>query len=399
MIQDFFDIIENAMKNLGKSKTRTILTLLGVIIGIAAIVSLISVGNGLNRAVESQLQELGSNTIFVIPGSSMSFGSVKLTNADLSFMKNTRGVTDVAPIYATNAVMEFNGKKVNVQVSAVDATNADVFQGTSTFQVAEGRMLSSNESGSIIIGNTLANDFFDKKIEIRKQVLINGQIYKVIGILKPQQQAFGGGFNGSGSTFMSLEAFKRIEPNPFPGIIFVKTSGKDNVEDAADEIKEYMTDKYGEGSVTVSSSEKILEQVNQILSLITIFLAGVGAISIIVGSFGIANAMITTVLERTREIGVMKALGASNSKVLAMFLVEAGFIGAIGGIIGVGLGYLLAIIVAFIGQLSGFALSASISWELSLGALIFSMLVGMGSGFFPALRAANMDPVNALRYE
>lgn len=394
-----FDLIENSLRNLGRAKIRTLLTLLGVIIGISAIVSLMSVGNGLSASVETQLAELGSNTIFVIPSGSSFVRNTRVTPADISFMENVPGVTQVAPIYATSAILEFNKQKINVQVSAIDSKNSNIFQNTGSFNVAEGRFVNANESGSIIIGDKIANGFFDKKVDIKKLVTLNGEEYRVIGILAPQNQSFGGGFNGSSNVFMSLDAFKRIVPNPKAGIIFVKTISAESVNLAASDIKEYFEDKYGEGVVTVSSAEQILEQVQTILGLITIFLTGVGGIAILVGGVGITNSMVTSVLERTREIGIMKALGASDKIILSIFLLEAAFIGAVGGVIGVIVGYTLAIIIALIAELSGFAISAEISLEITLGALLFSMIIGMLAGYFPALRASKMDPVNALRYE
>ncbi len=393
------DLIENSLRNLGRAKIRTLLTLLGVIIGISAIVSLMSVGNGLSVSVENQLAELGSNTIFVIPGGSSFVRSTKITTSDITFMESTPGVTAVAPIYSTTGIMEFNKQKISVQVTAVDSSDSDIFQNTGTFTVAEGRFINPNESSSIIIGDKLAKEFFEKKIELKKLITLNGESYRVIGILAPQNQSFGGGFNGSSNVFMSLDAFKRLNPNPSPGIIFVKTISAESVNLAASDIKEYFEDKYGEGLVTVSTADQILEQVQTILGLITIFLTGVGAIAILVGGVGITNSMVTSVLERTREIGIMKALGASDQIILSIFLLESAFIGAVGGVLGIIVGYGIAMLVAFIGQLSGFALNASISVEITLGALIFSMIIGMGAGFFPALRASKMDPVNALRYE
>ena len=130
-----------------------------------------------------------------------------------------------------------------------------------------------------------------------------------------------------------------------------------------------------------------------------VMIAGIAGISLVVGGIGIMNAMITSVMERTREIGIMKALGASNNKILAIFLLESLFIGAIGGLIGIIVGYLLAVVIAAVGTAAGFGLIAYFGWEIMIGALLFAMVVGGVSGLLPAIRAANMDPVTALRYE
>ncbi len=402
------DTVEVSAKNLRRAGIRTFLTLIGVIIGIAAIVSLLSIGQGLSVAVEQQFEQLGSNTIFVIPGSA-SVGSgnssyglrPQISDADISRIESTRGVESAIPIYARSAVMEFNNQRINVSINAVEAKKADLFQNTGFMDVEEGTMIAKNDSSGILIGNSVAYDTFDRDLSIRKKVLLNGVEFDVRGILKKQNSSFGGGPSTGSTIYMSLDAFNRLDPASTisPSIVFVKTYTKEDVTDAAEKIKKDLERKYGEKSFTVYSSDQILEQINQILSLITIFLAGVGGISLIVGGIGIMNAMITSVMERTKEIGVMKALGASNNKILTIFVLEAGFIGGIGGIVGIIVGYALASVIAVVGTATGFNLVAYFGMEITIGAFIFSMLVGMVSGIIPAIRAAQLDPVNALRYE
>jgi len=395
-----FDVLENSVKNLRRAGMRTVLTLIGVIIGIAAIVSLLSIGQGLNVAVEKQFQSLGTNTIFVVPGAAArGLSVVKITDNDITQLEGVRGVESVVPIYGSAAILEYNGERINVQVSAADAEKSSIFDSTGYFEVAEGRTFSKNDSSAVLIGDKIANTYFKREINPRKIVYINGQQFTVIGIMKPQAQSFGGGPNTGTSVFMSLDAFNRIAQNVTPSIIFVKTYSGDDVSYAVDEIKDYLNKKYGKDSILVSSAADLLEQVNSVLGLITLVIAGIGGISLIVGGIGIMNAMITAVLERTREIGLMKALGASNQRIMIMFILEAGFIGMIGGIIGLFVGYGLSFLISFIGVSSGFALNAVISMEITVGAILFALIIGIVSGLLPAIRAANLDPVVALRYE
>ncbi|MFA6065128.1 MAG: ABC transporter permease [archaeon] len=395
-----FDVLENSIKNLRRAGMRTVLTLIGVIIGIAAIVSLLSIGQGLNVAVEQQFQSLGSNTIFVIPGAAArGLAGVKLTDNDLTQLEGIRGVNAVVPIYGAAAILEYNGQKINIQVSAADAEKSSIFDSTGYFDVAEGRTFYKNDSSAVLIGDKIASTYFDRTITPRKIVLINGVPFTVIGIMKPQAQSFGGGPNTGTSVFMSLDAFNKIAKNISPSIIFVKTDSGSDVSYAVTEIKDYLDKKYGEKSVTVSSADDLLKQVNAILGVITLVIAGIGGISLIVGGIGIMNAMITAVLERTKEIGLMKALGAANQRILIMFILEAGFIGLIGGIIGVVIGYSLSALIALLGTSSGFALTAVMTPEITIGSLIFALIIGIVSGLLPAIRAANLDPVVALRYE
>jgi len=398
------DVVEVSVKNLRRAGIRTYLTLIGVIIGIAAIVSLLSVGQGLNVAVEEQFQSLGSNTIFIIPGAASMSGSsgtsISITQTDLSQIEGLKGVSDVIPIYAGSATIEYRNEKAGITIYAMDASKADAFSDTGFMTVSEGRELTSNDSGGILIGDTISKDLFSRALETRKIVLINGVEYKVVGILKKESQSFGGGPSSNTTVYMSLEAYKRIFTSELsPSIIFAKTFTRDDVEEAAEEVKDLLEDKYGEKSVSVYSSDQLLDSINSVLGIVTLFLVGIGGISLIVGGIGIMNAMITSVMERTKEIGLMKALGASNNRILMIFLLEASFIGAIGGAIGIVIGFGLSILVSLVGTAIGFSLVAYIGPEIAIGALIFSMFVGMISGILPAINAAKLDPVVALRYE
>lgn len=393
-----YDLITESIKNLKRARVRTYLTLLGVVIGIAAIVSLVSIGSGLSVSVESQLDQLGAETILVIPGGIQNIRT-KLTQDDVDDIKRISGVFSVVPIYTDSAVIEFNGEKVNLSINATDPKDSEIFDGTGFFDVSEGRFFERNESTAVLIGNNVGKNLFDRDIGLRKQIKINGENFKVIGILKAQAQSFEGGPDTGNTIYMSLDGFRRVSDSVNPGIIFVKADSKNNVSEVVDEIKEHFKKKYGEGSVNALSTEQILDTINSLLGVLTVFVMGLAGISLVVGGIGIMNAMITSVLERTKEIGLMKALGATNNKILIMFLLEAAFIGLVGGIIGILVGFGLAEIIAIIGTESGFALTAVKSIDIIIGAMFFSMVVGIGSGLYPAIRASKLDPVDALRYE
>lgn len=394
------DTTIHALKNLRREGVRTFLTLIGVVIGIAAIVALLSVGQGLNQAVETQLSQLGSNTVYVIPGnpfSGSSFSKISITQNDLDQIKSISNVSDVIPMYLTPVNITFGKDNYGATALGIDPIEGKVFVDLGYYEVTDGQWLSKGDSSSILIGDKLATDAFDKEISIRKILLLNGQEFKVGGIITQKIQ--GSDVSSSNLVMMSVDAIKKLDPTIGPSETWIRTTSASDVTEVADKIKKYFDRKYGEKSVYVITSDQLLDQVNSIFGLITIFLVGIGSISIIVGGVGIMNAMVTSVVERTKEIGIMKALGASNFRILAIFLLESAFIGAIGGIIGIAIGYGLSIIVAVIAQASGFPLEAGITWEITLGALAFSMLLGMASGALPAWRAANLDPIEALRYD
>jgi putative ABC transport system permease protein len=394
------DTTIHALKNLRREGIRTFLTLIGVIIGIAAIVALLSVGQGLNQAVATQLSQLGSNTVYVIPGNPFSGGSfskINITQSDLDKIKSISNVTDVIPMYMTPVNVTFGKDNYGATALGIDPVEGKVFVDLGYYEVTDGQWLSKGDSSTILIGDKLATDAFEKEINIRKILLLNGQQFKVGGIITQKIQ--GSEVGSSNLIMMSVDAIKKLDPTIGPAETWIRTSSASDVTGVADKLKTYFDRKYGEKSVYVISSDQLLDQVNSIFGLITLFLVGIGSISIIVGGVGIMNAMVTSVVERTKEIGIMKALGASDFRVLAIFVLEAGFIGMIGGIIGIIIGYGLSILVAIIGAQSGFPLEAAINWEITLGTLAFSMILGMVAGAIPAYRAARMDPIEALRFE
>jgi putative ABC transport system permease protein len=319
------------------------------------------------------------------------------TKIYLDKIKSISNVTDVIPMYMTPVNVTFGKDNYGATALGIDPLEGRVFVDLGYYEVTDGQWLSKGDSSTILLGDKLATDAFDKEISIRKILLLNGQQFKVGGIITQKIQ--GSEVGSSNLIMMSVDAIKKLDPTIGPAETWIRTTSASDVAGVADKLKTYFDRKYGEKSVYVISSDQLLDQVNSIFGLITIFLVGIGSISIIVGGIGIMNAMVTSVVERTKEIGIMKALGASDFRVLAIFVLEAGFIGMIGGTIGILIGYGLAILVAIIGAQSGFPLEAGITWEITIGALLFSMLLGMVAGAIPAYRAARMDPIEALRFE
>ncbi len=394
------DTTIQSLKNLKREGLRTFLTLIGIVIGIAAIVSLISVGAGLTNFVEEQFEGIGANSIFVVAGDAFDMSAttaVKITQRDMSYVRSLSRVESVIAEYAMPAVMDYRGEKSNVMFVTLDDEGFDMFMDLDYIEIIEGRMIEPNESTGIMIDDRLAKRVFEREIDLRNTITLNGEQYRVIGIFKMSISM--PGMMGGGIAMSSFNGYSRIGDVDNPIELIVRTFSVDDVEFVAEEIEEYFERQYGKRSVTVLTSDQMIEQLDDMMSLITLVLAGIAGISLLVGGIGIMNAMITSVMERTKEIGVLKALGASNNKILTIFLLESAFIGMIGGLLGIILGFGIALLIGLVGAETGLPLSITIDWRLFAGALLFSMIVGMLSGFYPALKAAKMDPIEAMKFE
>lgn len=409
------DSIKFALDSLTSKSLRSWLTILGVVIGVSTIIAIISVGQGMQDAVESQLNSLGNDVIQIIPGvesgmaSSIMPGAIAkeagdLTDDDVKNIKTVEGVLYVSPQILGMVKIKYSNEESNTQVQGIDEN----WKYVTTKELETGRFLTSNDKGVALVGSMLAKDRFEKPILIGSQIKIEDKPFKVIGILKES-----GGTKGmieDNMIFISLDdagEYALLGKDKY-STIEVKAD-KEKIEEIAVKIEEKLMLTRGVTEKTrdfnVFSPKTLASVASNITGIISLFLGGIAAISLLVGAIGIANTMFTSVTERTRQIGILKAIGCSNKEVTKLFLIEAAIIGLIGGILGIFLGFIVSgvigeIGIAFLpkGGMIGRSLVSIKPW-LIVFALAFSILIGIVSGILPARRAANLQPVEALRYE
>ena len=400
------DYFRFCAKGIVQRKTRSYLTILGIVIGIMAIVGLISIGVGMQVYMKEQVGKMGANKIIMLPmppgASPMSAGSTYFTDRDAKIVDKVRGVdANCYMIYRTSIITYKNIDAAASVTGMVPSLAEDTFIGAQGYEVESGRFLEDRDTHKIVIGYWIAHKKFKvgdkyKEVRVGDRIEIRDQGFRVVGVMGEI-----GNRNDDSAIYMSLDDAERLfgvsdEYDTF----FVKIKEGSDVDDVANRIRDRLEDEHGEEDFTVMTAAQMTAMVGSILSAVSAVLIGIGAISLLVGGVGIMNTMYTSVVERTREIGIYKALGAESNTILTLFLVESGLIGIFGGVIGIALGFGLARAVEMIGKEMGVGLlHAWVSWELVVFALLFSFSIGILAGFLPARSAAMMNPVDALRHE
>jgi putative ABC transport system permease protein len=328
--------------------------------------------------------------------------SKSLDEKDLKIIEGVNGV-DIATAYFMNSLeAEYKSQIKNAVIFGIDPVKYPKLF-SQTYTIEFGRDFKAGDKTKVVLGYNAANKDFNKKIAIGNKITIAEETFEVIGILKKI-----GSPPDDSSIIMPINSLRTLtgEKEEVSGI-FAKIKTGEDVNKVAAEIEKELKKEKGEKlsekpiSFEVRTSEQLLNSFGDILGVIQAVLVGIAGISLLVGGIGIANTMYTSVLERTKEIGTMKAVGAKNSDILILFLIESGMLGLIGGLIGIGIGIGLSKTAEYIAaqQLGADLLQASIDPVLIIGALVFSFLIGAVSGVFPAMQASKLKPVDALRYE
>jgi putative ABC transport system permease protein len=406
------------------SKLRSWLTIIGIVIGIAAVVAIVSIGEGMQQNVESRLGGLGADIITITPGggrASRGFVVVggggppgerentattteakNLTEKDVQVLRTIDGVAFIQGTVSGSGEVYYLGEKATSSIMGVDPL---VWKEITTSQLASGRFLGPSDSNVVVVGSRIAEDTFKQPLALNRQITIEGKPFKIVGILE-ESGSFGG---DDRRIIMPIEAardtLENVGSDEFDSIT-IKAANAEDVDQImaeADEkllILRHLTESKKDFSI--SSTKSMQATISNVTQTMSLFLETIAAVSLLVGGVGIANTMFTSVLEKTKEIGIMKSIGAKNGDIMMIFVLNAAIVGLIGGLLGIGLGAMISSVLPLLGMRMmgmGGELTTVITPLLLLYAVFLAIGIGIAAGVIPAYRASKLKPVDALRYE
>ena len=398
--------IKYALQNFRKRKLRSGLSILSILIGITAIFALLSFGIGIKQYVNTLAEESGGNKVFIqakgigAPGTDENFF---LSKDDVDFVSKIKGVDEIVGMYFKVAEVKFKEQKKFVFLAGADTSKIDFIEETFSIKVIEGRQLKKGDLDKAVLGYNYQFDdkIFDRGLRLGDKIEINSKKFEVIGFYEEV-----GNPQDDSNIFITSEAFEQLFPASKDKFGFIMASSQKNAEPSElasrieERLRKFKNQEEGKENFFVQTFEDALATFNTIINVINGMLVLIALVSLVVAFVNIMNTLYTAILERTKEIGVMKAIGARNNDILTIFVIEAGMIGLIGGVLGVLLGYIISSAGGSIAAASGFALlRPAYPLALIIGCLVFSLLVGAAAGFLPARRASKLKPVDALRYE
>ncbi len=406
-------ILLESLETLGSNKLRSGLTVLGIVIGVAAVIAMLAVGNGATASITGSINSVGTNLLFVFSGA-RNDPNVRnprpITLSDANALLDPYAaphVQAVAPVRQGNGLVEANGQTKETTIAGVTAPyeqvrNVTLLDGTFIDDQSE-----LGRASVAVIGVDVADTLFGHRDGlIGETIRINGQPFRIIGVLTPQGGSSFGSADNQVIVPLSTAQARLLRSTRDPqavDVVYVQATDYQSVPLASDEISQILRTRHrtavGADDFTVFTQESILSTVQSVTGVLTIFLGGIAAISLLVGGIGIMNIMLVSVTERTREIGLRKALGARRRDILFQFLVESSMLSLIGGLVGIMFGWLIAFIVGRIAVATGNNFTPVVSLSAIALATIFSAAVGLFFGIYPANRAAGLEPVEALRYE
>ncbi len=399
------DHVKIAVKNLQHRMSRSLLTLLGIAIGIMAIISLMALGEGMQQAVTGELSSLSDVIIVSTGGGFRSFGGggstgEYFTQRDISYVQRVQGVKEISTQLSGTALAEFNGKTSIVSLTGMDIAVMRLQYATQNLE--EGAFLNEGDQNQIMIGYNIAHDTFDADINVGGRIKLNGEKFFVSGIFGKQGM---GGVSSDSVVLMSSRDFQKLTGQSNVSIIYLRVYNVNDAESIATSIQNAINQNHGRKDfATATTMTSILQTVQTVIGILQLVLVAIASIALVVASIGIMNTMLTSVMERTREIGIMKAIGATNADIMSIFIIEGMLVSSIGGIFGIILGVfgsqgLTIILNNFMRMGGGSNLTPVITITSVILAVMVSLIVGVFSSLYPAWKAARMSPIEAVRYE
>jgi putative ABC transport system permease protein len=407
IVQQLFE----SLKSLSANKMRSGLTMLGIMIGVAAVISMLAVGEGAQTSINNQIQSIGSNLIYVFSGNANA--DVKnpkpLTMGDANALSDplqAPSIGKVAPVLSGRLEVTYGREATNTSVTGVTIDYFDV----QSIKVTEGELFTESNllsrSAVCLIGPDTAQKLFGRKVGvIDENIRIKGQVFKIVGVLETKG---GSGFGSQDDRILvplltaQVRLFTRPNADQVDQIL-VEATTAEQVDAAGDEVTQILEIRHrspvGADDFSLIKQSEILSAASSITGIFTIFLGGIGGISLLVGGIGIMNIMLVSVTERTREIGLRKAIGARRRDILLQFLMESATLSLLGGAAGIFLAWIITQIISIIAKNANANFTPIIGWNSILIATLFSLAIGLFFGIYPANRAASLAPVEALRSE
>ena len=379
-------------------KLRSFLTILGIVVGVVALVSLIVLSQGLKAGINSQFDRFGTNTLLIAPkssvGAGLPSGSGVMTERDVKAIESVPQIVEVQPMLIQTLPVKFGKDERIMPIRSMPINN--FFRDFVKMDTAQGRLLSSSDYKAVDIGYTIAHKAFSKEVYVGSTLLIGGDKYKVVGIFQEQGDA-----NSDSVIVTSIDSLRNtINDSKAITAVQAKVAEGANVNATEQKVKAVEKRVRGQDDIEVTTPTQIQEQIGSFLGVLNVVIISIALISLLVAALGIMNSLFTSVLQRTKEIGTMKAIGASNYQILFIFITESAILGFFGGLIGLAIGAGVAYGAVSVINLFGFVkVIFHVPASLIVMSIVFSTLVGIISGLIPALRAATLEPVDALRYE
>lgn len=385
-------LVKMATSSLWANKVRAFLTMLGIIIGISSVIILVGIGQGTKQQVASQIESLGTNLITVnITGNR----NKAISEQEIAELKKMEGIKDISPVLSENNV---DVKAGNNSIATNIQSTTSSYSTTKKVGVQMGRFINEidleNRFKVAVVGVEVAQELFGSTNVLGKDITINGVNFSIVGVLQSKGNSTSG--SEDNMVILPLTTGQRVFKTKDIRMFYVEAEDKDKVDKAMAFLQLFLNKKYNNDtkSYRIFDQTSLLETANATNDSMTLMLSGVAAISLIVGGIGIMNIMLVSVIERTKEIGIRKAIGAKRKDILVQFLIESSLISTLGGVIGVILGFGGGYIAEKL-----FSIPIGISSSVVIGAFVFSAVVGIIFGMYPANRASKLNPIEALRFE